>query len=154
VIARASRARGGTAIIAAPLNPVTQDMEAAMETVDRIRSFAFLSIGRACLFAVLAITTVMSALIAWPVVAFRSGAILAMLAAAVLAIKALSAPRRNYRHTEVWILMGRRHDLPEDRAQAVFGGVLAATYWRFVDYAAVSAMALWLATLLASLMSG
>jgi heme A synthase len=125
-----------------------------METVERIRGFAFLSIGRACLFAVLAIGTVMSGLIGWPVMAFRSGAILTMVAAAVLAIKALSAPRRNYRHTEVWILMGRRHDLPEDRAQVVFGGIIADTYWRFVDYAAASAMALWIATLAAALLSG
>lgn len=124
-----------------------------MDTVERIRGLAYLSIGRACLFAVLAIVTVMSGLIGWPVMAFRSGAILAMFAAAVLAMKALSAPRRNYRHTEVWVLMGRRHDLPEDRAQQVFGGVIAETYWRFVDYAAISALALWVATLVAALLS-
>jgi heme A synthase len=125
-----------------------------METIELIRGFAFLSIGRACLFAVLAIVTVMSGLMGWPVMAFRSGAILTMFAGAVLAIKALSAPRRNYRHTEVWILMGRRHDLPEDRAQSVFGAIIADTYWRFVNYAAASAMGLWIATLIAALLSG
>ena len=115
-----------------------------MHDIARIREFAFQSIGRGCMFALLAIATVVSGLVWAPVLAAKSGALLMTLACAILAYRALSAPRRSYRRTEAWVLMGRVHDLPEDRAQAVFSGIMAETYWWFAQWAAAIALVLWL----------
>ena len=59
-----------------------------MNSYDRIRELAVVSIGRACLFGLLAIITFMFALLAWPGLALRSGAILFLVTAAILMLKA------------------------------------------------------------------
>ena len=116
-----------------------------MNGYDRIRELAELSIGRACLFGLLAIATFMFGMIAWPDLAMRSGAIFFLMTAAILMLKAAQAPKRSYRRTEVWILMDKRHDLPESRAQAIFGEILRSTYVRFARMAVTASIVLWLA---------
>ena len=116
-----------------------------MDGYDRIRELATISIGRACLFGLLAIATFMMGLIAWPDLAMRSGAILFLLTAAILMLKASYAPKQSYKRTEVWILLGKRHDLPEPRAQAIFGEVLRSTYIRFARMTATASVVLWIA---------
>ena len=116
-----------------------------MESYDRIRELAMVSIGRACLFGPLAIITFMFALLAWPGLALRSGAILFLVTSAILLLKAAEAPTRNYRRTEVWLLLGKQHDLPEARAQAIFGEVLRSTYVQFARITAVTSVVLWIA---------
>ena len=118
------------------------------EAVARIREAAMLSIGRACSFGGLAVGAAMSGFITWPVMAFKLGAMGATMTAVILVLKALNAPRRNYRATELWILIGREHRLAEERAQGVIGRILGETYWRFADYACGTAFAFWLAALL------
>ena len=54
-----------------------------------------------------------------PVMAMRTGAILSMLTAAILILRAVRAPGRPYRRTETWVLLGRVHGLPEAQAQEV-----------------------------------
>ena len=115
-----------------------------MNGYDRIRELAVVSIGRACLFGLLAIATFMFGLTAWPGIALRSGAILFLVTAAILMLKAMQAPTRNYRRTEVWLLLGKSHDLPEPRAQAIFGEVLRGTYIRFARMTVVASVALWI----------
>jgi hypothetical protein len=114
-----------------------------VDEIDRIRAAATMSIGRACLFGLLAIGTVMSGLISWPVLAFKSGAILTSLLTAILMLRAGLAHRQNFRRTETWVLLDKRHDLPADRAQGVFAGVLRETYRRFALYAAGAACLCW-----------
>ena len=114
-----------------------------MDEINRIRETAYHSVGRACLFGMLAVATVMAGLIAWPTVAFRSGAILSTLGMAILLIKAEQAKRRSYRHSEVWVLLGRRQGLPEARAQQVIASVLSATFERFAVYLAVLSGVMW-----------
>ena len=116
-----------------------------MNSYDRIRELAVVSIGRACLFGLLAIITFMFALLAWPGLALRSGAILFLVTAAILMLKAAQAPTRNYRRTEVWLLLEKRHDLPEPRAQAIIGEVLRSTYVQFARITAATAVVLWIA---------
>lgn len=118
-----------------------------MNGYDRIRELAQFSIGRACLFGLLAIVTFMLGLIGWPDLAMRSGAILFLMTAAILMLKAAQAPARNYRRTEVWILLGKRHDLPEARAQAIFGEVLRSTYIRFARITVAASGVLWICDL-------
>jgi hypothetical protein len=119
-----------------------------MDNLDRIRAMAQLSIGRACLFGLLAIATMMFGLAAVPDLAMRSGAILFLMTAAILALKALQAPRRSYKATELWILLEKRHDLPEPRAQSLIGSVLSETYWKFARIAGGVGIALWIADVL------
>jgi hypothetical protein len=119
--------------------------------VDAARGIAFFSIGRACLFALLAIATVIMGLISWPVIAARAGAILTTLGVAVLIYRALRAPGHPYRRTEVWVLLRRENPVSEDHAQALISSVLGETYWRFAEYAAAMALFLWTLTILFAL---
>ena len=116
-----------------------------MDEIDRIRSCARHSVGRAFLFALLAIAVVVAGLIGWPAMAFRCGAILAMLAAAIMLLRAQGAARRSYRRTETWVLLGKRVALPESGLQATIGTILADTYRGFAAYSAAASAALWLA---------
>lgn len=110
---------------------------------ERVRYLAFHSVGRGCLFAVLAITTAMSGMITWPVTAFRFGALLTMLATAILVLRAMLAPRKPYRRTELWALLRKEVTLPDTEAQAVISAALAATYWRFAEYAGLISAGMW-----------
>jgi hypothetical protein len=121
-----------------------------MEELDRIKAAAIQSIGRACLFGLLAIGTTMFALISWPILAFRSGAILSMLMLAVLLIRSEFSSRQDYRRTETWLLMGQRHTLPESHAARVILGILRDTYRRFAVYAATIAVVCWALMFLAA----
>ena len=116
-----------------------------MNSYDQIREMAQYSIGRACMFSMLGIITFMMGLIGWPDLAARSGAILFLMTAAILMLKAVQAPTRSYRRTVVWILIGKRHDLPEPRAQSIIGEVLRNTYVRFARITVAASVVLWIA---------
>lgn len=119
-----------------------------LQLVETVRGMAFFSIGRACLFGMLAIATVMLGLLGWPLTAARAGAILVTLGAAVLVYRAIRAPAQPYRRTEVWVLLRRDSaHVPEERAQSLISAVLSETYWRFATYAAAMALFLWAVTL-------
>lgn len=75
--------------------------------------------------------------------AMRTGAILSMLTAAILILRAVRAPGRPYRRTETWVLLGRSHGLPEAQAQEVIAAILADTYWRFATASAALAVGFW-----------
>lgn len=111
--------------------------------IQKVRDLAFFSVGRACMFALLAIVTVMSGLITWPGMAMRAGAILLSMATVILIFRAIQAPRRPYKRTEVWILIRKEAELPAERAQSIISDALGECYWRFADYAAMLALLLW-----------
>lgn len=92
-----------------------------MNGYERIRALAQVSIGRACLYGLVAIVAMMIGLIGRPDVALRAGAILFLQTSAFLMLRAIQAPNRLYRETEVWALLDKCHDLPEPRAQIVLG---------------------------------
>jgi hypothetical protein len=112
--------------------------------MNRIRTYADLSIRRGCGFALLGIATFMVGMASDAVLAFRSGAIMVSLMMAILLLKGFRAPRRNYKTTEVWILMDKRHGLPESRAQQVFGSVLRDRYLWHAEIVALAALGLWI----------
>jgi hypothetical protein len=113
--------------------------------MDRIRHFADLSIRRACGFGFLAIGT-MAIGASWDSrLAVKTAAIGVTLMASILVWKAFQAPGRNYRDTEVFLLMDQRHDFPEARAQQVFGNVLRERYLWHATMMALTAFMLWLA---------
>jgi hypothetical protein len=111
--------------------------------MDRIRHFADISIRRGCGFGFIAIGTAMVGM-AWDVpLAIKSGAVLVSFMAGFLWWKSYQAPTRDYRDTEVFLLMERRHEFPEARAQQVFGNVLRECYLRHATYIAALAVVLW-----------
>jgi hypothetical protein len=111
--------------------------------MERIRYFADQSIRRACGFGFLAIATGMVALYWDMAVALRLGATGVSFMVAVLVWKAFEASSRRYKHTEVYLLMDKRHDLPEERAQQVFSNVLRERYLWHATIAAAAATAMW-----------
>jgi len=117
------------------------------DAMDNLRAMAMLSVRRGCGFAALAIVTVMFGLADQPLLSFRSGALLTTLAAAVLFWKAHDAPRRNYRHTELWMMLERTPDLPEQHAGRLVNGILQEVYFRHAEGAAAIACSLWLFTI-------
>lgn len=111
--------------------------------MDQIRQYADLSIRRACGFGFLGIATAMVGVYTDIVLAVRLAATGVTLMGMVLLFKSLQAPHRSYKKTEVWILLDRRHGLPEARAQEVFGNILRDRYLWHATLVAVAALALW-----------
>lgn len=114
----------------------------------RVRALAVQSVGRGCFFAALAIWCVMIGLIAEPFQSLKSGAILTMIAACVLLLKAGHVTRASYKKTEVWILLDRKIDLSPEVAQRIITVTLRDVYLRYALYAAVAAVGFWLCALL------
>ncbi|MFN4275062.1 MAG: hypothetical protein ACK4FJ_02090 [Ferrovibrio sp.] len=114
----------------------------------RVRTLAIHSVGRGCFFAALAIWCVMIGLIAEPLQALKAGAILTMLAACVLLLKAGHVTRASYKKTEVWILLGRQIELTPEVAQRIITGTLRELYLRCALYATLVAVVFWLLALL------
>ncbi|HEY5798158.1 MAG TPA: hypothetical protein VIU82_24400 [Bosea sp. (in: a-proteobacteria)] len=100
----------------------------------RFRELALLSVSRGCAFAGLAIICVMVGLAGYPGMALQSGAILMMLAAAVLILKAERSQRVSYKRTELWVLLDPKERPRADFAQQVIGLALREVYLRFARY--------------------
>jgi hypothetical protein len=111
-------------------------------TYDDIRRCAELSVRRGCGFALMAIVTAMVGFSGEPWIAVRSGAVFVLIAAVVLFWKGRGARQRNYRHTEVWLMIEDAPALPRDRLQAMIGGALADVYFSHARLAAYVALAM------------
>jgi hypothetical protein len=114
----------------------------------RVRTLAVHSVGRGCFFAALAIWCVMIGLIADPLQSLKSGAILTMIVACVLLLKAGYVTNASYKKTEVWIMLGRRIELSPEVAQRIITVALREVYLRYALYAAAIAIAFWFCALL------
>lgn len=111
-------------------------------TYDDIRRCAELSVRRGCGFALIAIVTAMVGFSGEPWIAVRTGAMFVVIAALILFWKGWSARSRNYRHTEVWLMIEDAPALPRERLQTMIGGVLAEVYFNHARLAAYVAAAL------------
>lgn len=105
----------------------------------RLRALAAQSVGRACFFAALAIWCVMVGLIADPLRSVKAGAILTILVACVLLLKAGRVTHVSYKKTELWLLLDRKIALQPEVAQRVITTILRETYLRYALYAALMA---------------
>jgi hypothetical protein len=119
----------------------------AQDPLDRIRHFARLSVRRGCAFAALAIFTTMFGLVATPVLAIKAGAFGFTLVCLTLLYKTYRAPSRDYRRTELWILLDRDHGMPEAFAGRVINGVLGEVYLQHAEFAALLAVLFWVLAL-------
>lgn len=115
---------------------------------------AYISVGRGCAFAGLAVLCVMLGLSFEPVLAAQIGGVLCLAVAVILIAFAYAARTRNYKHTEVWLILPKDHRPPESIAQKVIGGALRETYLWFAQQALLFAVGLLAASLTLSLFLG
>ncbi len=109
----------------------------------QIRNCADNSIRRALGFTAIAIFTFMVGLSGEPYLAIRAGAILVTATAVTLFVRGRNAPGRNYRRTEVWLMIRDEPAIPVDRMQRWIGGALAESYFWHARIAAYLALAMW-----------
>jgi hypothetical protein len=110
------------------------------------------SVARGVGFGALAIALVVAGLAGYPPLALRSGAGLALLMWAVLKLKALRAPGRPYKRTEVWLMLEQRPGWPAAVTQRLIGGALQRTLDRYARFVLLVAIGLWLASLAVTLL--
>ena len=103
---------------------------------------AYVSVGRGCGFAGLAVFCVMLGLSFEPVLATKTGGLLCLGVTAILLIRAFSARKRPYKRTELWLILPKAERPPEAIAQKVIGGALHDTYLVFAEKGAVFAIGL------------
>ena len=117
--------------------------------MELMRRIAFETVLRACSFGSLAIFCVMIGLSFEPHAAFQAGAMLTLLMAAILMLKAYGARTKNYRKTELWLYLDDEQRPPEAQAQRMTFAVLEQTYLTFARWTATGAVVLgvlWLVT--------
>jgi hypothetical protein len=125
-----------------------------MEALYRVRACAHESVGKACAFAGLAITVTMVGLSFDLALSAQTGGALTTLLSLVLTWHAVEAPRKPYRRTEVWLLLGRRLDMPEIQAQRIIATELRDAYAKFAKITGLTGLALWGGGLLLGLLAG
>jgi len=96
-----------------------------------IEQAAFVSVGRACGFAGLALFCLTFGLSYDPALAARTGVIVCLFTALVLLLYGLHAPNRPYKKTELWIILKKDHRPPPGVAQRMIGETLKRTYLWF-----------------------
>jgi hypothetical protein len=113
------------------------------------RDLANASIRRGCGFGLIAIFTAMIGFSGDPYIAVRCGAFMVTAVAVILLWRGQGAPRRNFRDTEVWLMI--RHTappVPKERLQTLIGGALADSYFWHARIAAYVAVSMWAVALL------
>ena len=107
-----------------------------------IENAAYISVGRACGFAGLAIFCVIFGMSFDLAFAARLGGGLCVVLALVLAAYAYQAPSRPYKRTELWLILAKDKRPPAEFAQRVIGNVLRDTYIWFSRQSALIAIVL------------
>ncbi len=107
--------------------------------MDAIENAAYVSVGRACGFAGLAIFCLLAGLSFDPVLATETGGKACLVVTAVLVFKGVRAPFLPYARTELWLILPKDQQPPKSVAQKVVGTTLRRTYVWFAQQAAVIA---------------
>jgi hypothetical protein len=106
----------------------------------KLEALAELSVARACGFAAIGILTFMVGLADRMTLSLKVGGLMGLVLCLILVLRGMTALRRPYKSTEVWIMM-RPGDRPQASiAQRVIGHALRWAYYRFaLNAACVSA---------------
>lgn len=96
--------------------------------MDKVRQAAIFCVGRAVMFGWLAIFCVMFSLAFNPVIAFRAGAVMAMIMAGALVFKAFAVMHQNPKRTEVWIYLDDKTRPFNDPARRAYAHTLREVY--------------------------
>jgi hypothetical protein len=105
--------------------------------MQKVEELALISVSRAVGFAALGIGTLMIGLSADLLNCLKAGGILTLITSLILLMKGVRAPQRDYKRTEVWIMLN-----PDDRpnatvAQEMIGEALKRIYLTFAFHAAL-----------------
>ncbi len=119
--------------------------------MEKVREVAVACVGRAVMFGTLAIGCVMVGFSFNPVSAFRSGAVLTLVMAAVLIWKAVAAQRKNPKETEVWLYLDEHSRPAGEHARLMFAAVMREVYGRFAQYSLFAACAMFALSLVLGL---
>lgn len=119
--------------------------------MEKVREVAEACVGRAVMFGTLAIGCVMVGFSFNPVSAFRSGAVLTLLMAALLIWKAVAAHRQNPKDTEVWLYLDEHSRPAGEHAIRMFGRIMREVYARFAQFSLVAACAMFAVSLVLGL---
>jgi hypothetical protein len=110
--------------------------------MEELRKLAFFTVAKGTAFGLLAIFLVMLGFSAAPGVSLRAGGFLALLMTLILIAKAWSAPRADYRRTEMWLLLPRHQRPAEAHARWAVTTVLHDAYMTFAMRSAALAAGL------------
>lgn len=119
--------------------------------MEPIRAAAYTSVGRACGFAFLGVISVMIGLAYEPVLSAKSGAILTGIVALLLVHRMSGAPTRDFRDTEVWLMLAKDARPPAETAQRLIGNALAESYRYCAIWAGCISGSLWMGYILLAL---
>lgn len=116
-----------------------------------MRKAAFESVSRGCAFGFLAIACVMMGFVHDPKLIFQSGGILTLMMTFVLLLKSRQALTRDYKRTEMWIILPKNFRPPEAYAQWAASTVLRDAYLTFAQYTAAISILMWMIAIIMSL---
>ncbi len=116
-----------------------------------MRRIAYETVLRACGFGSLAIFCIMVGLSFSPLVAFQTGGVLTMLMTGILVLKALEAPTKPYRRTEMWLYLPHEARPPTGSAQQLTSTLMREVYLTCALWTAVVDAGIWAIALVFSL---
>lgn len=110
--------------------------------MNRVDYLAEVSIGRGCGFAMLAIIVTMCGMAGDLGLSLKIGAGLSVLMGMVLAWRGWQAPHRDPRKTELYLMLDKGRDLPEDYPLPQINEALRRVYVRYAEYSGALALLL------------
>ncbi|MEX0590941.1 MAG: hypothetical protein WD207_07630 [Xanthobacteraceae bacterium] len=119
--------------------------------MEELRKAAFISVARGCGFGMLAIVCVMVGMSFNPRAVFQAGGILTLIMTFILILKARNALTKDYKKTEMWLILPKDFRPPERYAQWATATVMRDAYFTFAQYTALISIAMWVFALLVGL---
>ncbi len=116
--------------------------------MEELRKAAFISVARGCGFGMLAIICVMVGMSFNPRAVFQAGGLLTLLMALILILKARNALTKDYKKTEMWLILPENFRPPERYAQWATATVMRDAFLTFAQYTALISIVMWLLALL------
>lgn len=120
----------------------------AIPRMEELRKAAFITVARGCGFGMLAIICLMIGMSFNPRAVFQAGGILTLLMTLILVIKARNALTKDYKRTEMWMILPKDFRPPERYAQWATATVMRDAYFTFAQYTALISIAMWVLALI------
>ena len=119
--------------------------------MEEMQKAAHLSVARGCGFGMLAVICVMVGMSYNPRAMFQGGGILTLMMTLILILNARKALTKDYKRTEMWLILPENFRPPERYAQWATATVMRDAYFTFAQYTAVISIAMWIIALIISL---
>lgn len=119
--------------------------------MDHIQHAAFVSVGRGCAFAGLAVFVMMAGLSFDPLLAAKAAGYGCLIITGFLIANGMRARYRPFKKTETWLILPKHMRPPESIAQRVVGETLRQTYLWFAHQLAMISMVVWAVALVMQL---